>query len=1506
MYQNHKNSSSRAKGSASMNWLRAFALVVLVTGIAGPTRVAAYNVCSDPGAPCTHEKLTRLGLDLFLSRTNESAHPFAVEIAEYWRGSDGSPDIVTGVAIPDQYDPVYGNAGIGDGILTITHFWDPDVSLGAPQPFNTTMTGSLTLIQDDYPNAFQTALALWSRALGEYAAGNKSEAYQYLGMVTHFLGDQTIPTHVHGDTHGPDEDPLAGLPFDWDAFEEWMSVVDAPQADLSDAELADLQIPGIFQTTELPPLEDRLLWIFLNVNQVADYFASAGKGFGNLFFEVYGDDIHPSDPRVAGFAQGALQFAIDACSVEVNTDGEFGCPTTTDRVGDNQGVTATLSNDGDGDLSIIRKLSYLNGVRGIAALFALWEEAISNPILMVTVYAVIEPGSAQYDGDIGDNPEFYVGMVMGDNERSCAIDANGDCPDPAGAYLEDRHGSIRTNSDSGYRGGWPMPSNVTRRESSSDYFGNKEVIHPNFRFGRSYSCNETYERSCYVPGEDVVDITLSVWDQDDFPVLTSFNQPYSEDDAVDINGVAGETALKISVDLGAALEGWPAVTVPSRAETFYVGSTPDPATDGYIFTSGKDEHDDGEDWGQIDFWVSLIEPDPRPTTEPVADAGPDQTVEATSPLGATVVLSGNGYDADFDPFTFLWYDESTNGIISEQQSFSQTLPLGTYHFLLTVTDSTGDLGFDQVSVTVQDTTPPLVGDFPNIYTDATSLAGAVVDFDPPSVTDSVDPNPLVSCDWSSGFTFPTGLTVVSCGASDASGNESEFEFTVMVEDATPPTFVTMPTTVIKEISPPLTSAVVAYTFPTATDIVDPAPSVSCSAFSNSRFSLGSTIVSCSATDASGNVTQAQFTVIVRYFDIEPPIFASLPETVTTEATRWSGAKVAFTLPTALDNRDSNPNVSCSPPSGSQFSLGSTVVSCSATDADGNSTQAQLDANGDLTPGHLTVIVRDTTPPEFETDPTEVIEEPTSADGAMVNFTLPTATDLADREPVVVCFPASGSMFPLGSTVVSCSATDASGNVVQAESNSKGPTPGQLTVTVSDNTTGPRFVTAPITVFAEGNNRGFARRVEFPLPVAIGNVGDPAPVVTCSPASRSRFERGTHVVSCSATDVSGNVTQAHADSEGNLTAGQLTVIVHDRDTSPPSFVSPPTNVTVEATSPTGAVVAFASPTVTDNVDPAPVVSCSPASGSVFPIGSTIVSCTARDASGNVAQGEFTVTVQDTTAPTPAPTPSPEPEEPPVEIPDLSSGGNDDSGNVTTDLPLGETVNSDSNQVDSATGSSSENQDDSGTSGGGTTTPFMPGGFGSKTPAIGGSTVNTQGSDGAQDGEDEGSADEGDADEGNADNSSADDGGTDSGNAISSIKSDDVEIEIDALLTDPGVSDKALKKLNKSSKHLTKALDQLQKGDVRKGLKRMGRATRDLLKAEKEGVDVSYLVSLLVETSRAETQAAIDAAIAAGGKPKKINKAQKELVKAQKELDNGRPDKAIEHYRRAWEKARKAVK
>jgi hypothetical protein len=78
-----------------------------------------------------------------------------------------------------------------------------------------------------------------------------------------------------------------------------------------------------------------------------------------------------------------------------------------------------------------------------------------------------------------------------------------------------------------------------------------------------------------------------------------------------------------------------------------------------------------------------------------------------------------------------------------------------------------------------------------------------------------------------------------------------------------------------------------------------------------------------------------------------------------------------------------------------------------------------------------------------------------------------------------------------------------------------------------------------------------------------------------------------------------------------------------DLTPPS-ITVPANITVDATSPGGAVVTY-TVSFSDNVG---VISqgCTPASGSVFAIGATTVTCTAADAAGNSATASFTVTVK----------------------------------------------------------------------------------------------------------------------------------------------------------------------------------------------------------------------------------------------------------------------------------------
>lgn len=79
------------------------------------------------------------------------------------------------------------------------------------------------------------------------------------------------------------------------------------------------------------------------------------------------------------------------------------------------------------------------------------------------------------------------------------------------------------------------------------------------------------------------------------------------------------------------------------------------------------------------------------------------------------------------------------------------------------------------------------------------------------------------------------------------------------------------------------------------------------------------------------------------------------------------------------------------------------------------------------------VVADTTPPVIST-PANITAEATSAAGATVTYTAPSATDSVDLSPVVSCAPGSGSVFAIGTTGVICTATDSSGNSASSSFN----------------------------------------------------------------------------------------------------------------------------------------------------------------------------------------------------------------------------------------------------------------------------------------------------------------------------------------------------------------------------------------------------------------------------------------------------------------------------------------
>jgi hypothetical protein len=190
---------------------------------------------------------------------------------------------------------------------------------------------------------------------------------------------------------------------------------------------------------------------------------------------------------------------------------------------------------------------------------------------------------------------------------------------------------------------------------------------------------------------------------------------------------------------------------------------------------------------------------------------------------------------------------------------------------------------------------------------------------------------------------------------------------------------------------------------------------------------------------------------------------------------------------------------------------------------------------------------------------------------------------------------SGTTFPLGTTTVTVTARDAANNAGT----------GTFTVTVRD-TTAP-VLTPPANVTVEATSASGAV-VSYAAATASDAVG--VTTLTYSQNSGTTFPLGTTSVTVTARDAANN-------------AGTATFTVTVRDTTAP-VVTPPANVTVAATSPSGAFATYPAATATDAVG-VTTISYSQASGTTFPVGTTTVTVTARDAANNAGTATFTVTV-----------------------------------------------------------------------------------------------------------------------------------------------------------------------------------------------------------------------------------------------------------------------------------------
>ncbi len=416
----------------------------------------------------------------------------------------------------------------------------------------------------------------------------------------------------------------------------------------------------------------------------------------------------------------------------------------------------------------------------------------------------------------------------------------------------------------------------------------------------------------------------------------------------------------------------------------------------------------------------------------------------------------------------------------------------------------------------------------------------------------------VTCTPASGSAFNVGTMTVTCSVNGAPAISCSFRVTVVAAVAPPTISCPAPPAAVC-VTAGTRSANVTYAEPTTTgtNVV-----VACLPASGSSFSLGTTRVTCRATNSAGEAS-CSFDVTVR----DNPSISCAGKDVTVSATSASGAAVNFDVPVG---GGMGTTVTCDRASGSTFPVGTTAVTCTARNDCGTVSCSF----------NVTVIGIPTISCPNPPAPVCLTAGTTSA---IVTFVEPTATAGA----VVTCIPASGSSFGLGTTPVNCRAVNSAGEATCS-----------FVVTVRDN---PSIScnTTPISVPATSVNGAV---VTFTKPSG----GGTGTAVTCDRDSGSTFPIGTTTVTCTASNACGSVSCS------------FTVTVVD----PPTIMCP---ADIKAfTSGSGAVVTYPDPKITGT---GAVVTCDRASGSTFPIGTTTVKCTVTSPFG-MAMCTFRVVVEAT--------------------------------------------------------------------------------------------------------------------------------------------------------------------------------------------------------------------------------------------------------------------------------------
>lgn len=441
--------------------------------------------------------------------------------------------------------------------------------------------------------------------------------------------------------------------------------------------------------------------------------------------------------------------------------------------------------------------------------------------------------------------------------------------------------------------------------------------------------------------------------------------------------------------------------------------------------------------------------------------------------------------------------------------------------------------------------------------------------------------------------YPVGNTVLTFTALDSAGNSALCSLTVTVTETVAPVILNCPDSVVLVLDAAACSAPATWTPPQVTDNCSIADVVVfASHMPGDTFSAGTTVVTYTAVDFSGNSAACTFAVILR--DTVPPS-TFCPQDITLPANGALGCAqvVFFGNPFSTDNCDTLLTTTSDFVSGDTFPAGVNVVTFTITDDSGNSISCSFN-----------VTVTDSVAP-FIACPSDILQpvDPALGCAAAVDFPPVQGFDDCDPNPTVIGNVAPGDTLPTGETTVTYVVQDGFGNTATCS----------FTITVAD--PNPPVLTCPDDIVQSVDSGLCVATINWNLPLVTDDC-DTMPTLTSIYTPGEQFFVGATIVEYTAQDNSANISTC-----------SFTILVTE-DESPVFPDGCPADLLIELPQQgCDTALTLPVPATADNCSMPPDLFTNPPSGSVFGTGTTVVTYTLVDNAGNTATCTMNVTVLD---------------------------------------------------------------------------------------------------------------------------------------------------------------------------------------------------------------------------------------------------------------------------------------